>query len=105
MLYNTNVCCVFSLQSLHRGDSNEFTKYTIFNKKNPLKITLFLICVGEVWDFSKGLKNEFETAVVNRAETMKKRFSVAINISCNQTYKLCIIHSTCFLTSRRMFYF
>ena len=32
------VCCVFSLESPHRGDSNENTQYTIFNvnKKNTL---------------------------------------------------------------------
>ena len=32
------VCCVFSLESPHRGDSNEYTQYTIFNmnKKNTL---------------------------------------------------------------------
>ena len=32
------VCCVFSLESPHRGDSNEYTQYTIFNIKK--KITL-----------------------------------------------------------------
>ena len=49
-----NVCCVFSLESPHRGDFNEYTQHTIFNILNlPL------------WDFSKGLKGEFETAVVN----------------------------------------
>ena len=57
------VCCVFSLESPHRGDSNEYTQCTIFNmnKKNILNYpesaaTSF---------FSRGLKNEFETAVVN----------------------------------------
>ena len=36
--FNVKVCCVFSLESPHRGDSNEYTKYTIFNtnKKNIL---------------------------------------------------------------------
>ena len=35
------VCCVFSLESPHRGDSNEYTQYTIFNmnKKNTLNYT------------------------------------------------------------------
>ena len=27
------VCCVFPLESHHRGDSNEYTHYTIFNIK------------------------------------------------------------------------
>ena len=35
IFYNTKVCSVFSLQSLHRGDSNEYTQYTILNIKNP----------------------------------------------------------------------
>ena len=30
---NMRVCCVFSLESPHRGDSNEYTQYTIFNIK------------------------------------------------------------------------
>ena len=28
---NMKVCCVFSLESSHRGDSNEYIQYTIFN--------------------------------------------------------------------------
>ena len=55
---------MFSLESPHRGDSNVYTQYTFFNmnkkKKHP-KITQ--IC--SYGSFSKGLKNEFETAVVN----------------------------------------
>ena len=27
------VCCLFSLESPHLGQSNEYTKYTIFNIK------------------------------------------------------------------------
>ena len=27
---NMKVCCVFSLESPHRGDSNVYTQYTIF---------------------------------------------------------------------------
>ena len=32
------VCCIISLESPHRGDSNEYTQYTIFNmnKRNTL---------------------------------------------------------------------
>ena len=35
---NIKVCCVFSLESPHWGDSNEYTQYTVFNIKK--KITL-----------------------------------------------------------------
>ena len=36
--FNLKVCCVFSIESPHRGDSNEYTQFTIFNmrKKNTL---------------------------------------------------------------------
>ena len=36
--FNMKVCCVFSLESPHRCDSNAYTKHTIFNIKK--KITL-----------------------------------------------------------------
>ena len=54
---------MFSLESPHRGDSNDYTQYTIFNieRKSP-KIIPNL----QLLDFfSKGLKNEFKTAMVN----------------------------------------
>ena len=31
IFFNMKVCCVFSLESPHRGDSNEYTQYNIFN--------------------------------------------------------------------------
>ena len=31
--FNMKVCCVFSLESPHRGDSSEYTQYTIINIK------------------------------------------------------------------------
>ena len=54
---------MFSLESPHRGDSNKYTLYTIFNmnKKNTVNYPK-----SAAMGFSfKGLKNEFETAVVN----------------------------------------
>ena len=38
IFFNMKVWCVFSLESPHQGDSNEYTQYTIFNIKQ--KITL-----------------------------------------------------------------
>ena len=37
VFFKMKVCCVFALESPHRGDSNEYTQYTIFNtiKKAP----------------------------------------------------------------------
>ena len=31
IIFNMKVYCVFSLESPHRGNSNKYTKYTIFN--------------------------------------------------------------------------
>ena len=33
LLYHEIVCCVYSLESPHRGDSNEYTQHTIIIKK------------------------------------------------------------------------
>ena len=54
---------MFSLESPHRGDSNENTVYTIFNV-NKMYTLNYPKSAAMVF-FSKGLKNEFETAVVN----------------------------------------
>ena len=53
---------MFSLESPHQGDSNEYTHYTIFNILK--KITLNCP-ISAAMGFSQGLKNEFEKAVVN----------------------------------------
>ena len=57
------IYCVFSLESPHQGDSNENKKYTIFNIKK--KIPLNFPKSAAMGFLSQGLKNEFETAVVN----------------------------------------
>ena len=48
---------------LIRGDSNEYTYYIIFNMNE--KNTLNYPKSAAMGFFSKGLNNEFETAVVN----------------------------------------
>ena len=35
---NMKVCCVFSFESPHRGDSNEYTQYIIFNIKKKISL-------------------------------------------------------------------
>ena len=52
---------MFSLESPQRGDSNEYTQYTISPQKNHSKLSQ--ICSYGI--YSKGPKNEFKTAVVN----------------------------------------
>ena len=53
---------MFSLELPHRGDSNEYTQYTIFSIKIENHPKLSLICISRI--FSKGLNNEFETVIV-----------------------------------------
>ena len=55
---------MFSSELPHRGDSNVYTQYTIFNIKKK-KFTLYYPQSAAMGFFSKGLKNEFETAMVN----------------------------------------
>ena len=68
---------MFSLESPHRGDSNEYTKYTIFNIKKKITLKLSQICSYGI--FSKGLKNEFEIAVVNEPSGFE-RLKFTVNI-------------------------
>ena len=63
------VCCVFSLELPHRGDSNEYTQYTIFNIKKKIILNY---SNSAAMDFcSKGLKNEFKTAMVNETSVFE----------------------------------
>ena len=62
LFFNMKVYCVFSLESPHRGDSNEYAKYTIFSIKNKLTLYYPKCNYG---NFSKGLQKEFEIAVGN----------------------------------------
>ena len=54
---------MFSLESPQQGDSNEYTQYTIFQYRKENLPKLPQICYYGIC--SKGLKNEFETVVVN----------------------------------------
>ena len=54
---------MFSVESPHRGDSNEYTQYTIYSIKK--KIVLNYPKAAAMGFCSKGLKKEFETAKVN----------------------------------------
>ena len=54
---------MFSLESPHGGDSNEYTQYTIFNIKK--KITLNYPKSSAMRFCSKGPKKEFDIVVLN----------------------------------------
>ena len=55
---------MFSSESPHQNDSNEYIQHTIFNILE--KVTVNYPKSAAMRFFSQGLKNEFETAVVNQ---------------------------------------
>ena len=56
------ICCVFSLESPHRGDSNEHTQDIIFNIKKKISLN----CPNSAaMGFFQGTQKKFETAVEN----------------------------------------
>ena len=63
------VYCVFSLESPHRGDSNEDTQYTTSQYEKANNPKLSQICNYGIG--SKGPKNEFEPAVVNESSVFE----------------------------------
>ena len=63
IFFNMKVWCVFSLESPHRGDSNEYTRYTNINIKRKITLNYSKSTVTGI--FSKRFKNELETVVVN----------------------------------------
>ena len=69
ILFNVRVCCLFSLESPHQGDSNEYTQYTVSNINTENHPKLSQVCSYEI--FSKGLKNKFKTAVVNESSVFE----------------------------------
>ena len=69
---------MFSLESPHRGDSNEYRQNTIFNMKKKKHLKLSQICSYGI--ISKGLTNEFETAVVNEPSVFEPLKFDCINI-------------------------
>ena len=81
IFFNMKVYCVFTLESPHRGDSNEYTQYTIFQYDNEKHPKLSQICSYGI--FSYGLKNEFERAVVNEPPVFEllKFYCIALNLA------------------------
>ena len=55
IFFNMKACCVFSLESPHRGDSNEYTQHAIINikKKITLNYPKYNKCL-HLWDFLLG---------------------------------------------------
>ena len=64
IFFNMKVCCLLSLKSPHRGNTNEYTQYTIFNI--TLKISLNYP-VSAVVGFSLGTQEQVQNSRGKRA--------------------------------------
>ena len=78
IFFNIKVCCVFSIESPHRGDSNEYTKYTIVNIK---KINLNYIPSLHLWIFFEGTQERPRNSRGKRAISVRATEGLLYNLS------------------------
>ena len=57
IFFNMKVCCVFSLESPHRGDSNEYKQYTIFKINKKIILNYPMLC-----DFFQGTQEQVQNS-------------------------------------------
>ena len=89
---------MFSLEWPHRGDSDEYTQYTIFNIKK--KITLNYPKSAALGFCAKGHKNEFKTAIINEPSVFEP-----LKFYCTwKSRNFCYIHSMEMLSPFRVKY-
>ena len=66
------VCCLYSLESPHRGDSNKYTQHTIISiKRKSTEYIPNAIMSAAIGFLYKGLKNDFDIAVVNESSVFE----------------------------------
>ena len=80
--------------SRYRGDSTGNSQYTIFNlkqSKSPLIIQNL-----QQGDFFKGLKNEFETSIINEPSVFEPlKFYCTCILAENVVLAIILFHRTC----------
>ena len=62
------VYCVYSLESPHRGDSNEYTQYTIFNIKKKITVNY---SKSAAMGFFQGTQRRVRNSRGNRAISVR----------------------------------
>ena len=77
---------MFSLESPQRGDSNEYTQYTISQYKKETHTKLSQICNYGI--SSKGPKNGFKTVVVNEPSVFEPLSSSTVFCYCSDALSL-----------------
>ena len=93
---------MFSLESPHRGDSSEYTQFT-FQVKKENQRKLSYICNYRI--FSKGLKNEFETAVVNEPSVFEplKFYCISLILTKEKQNVISVRFSSSFSRASRIY--
>ena len=87
IFFNIKVCCVFSLELPHRGDSNGYTQYTIFNIKKENHPKLSQICSN--WFLLQGTRERVRNSRGKRA--ISARAIEVLLYMCADKFYLCII--------------
>ena len=97
--FNIKVCCVFSLESPHRGDSNEYTQHTIFNLKeeNHPKYPIYnnVCSYGIFLGTREHVRNSCgKRAIGVRAIEVKKQYWI---MSVGLTPNVLLVHVLCLI--------
>ena len=66
--YTTKIFCVFSLESPHRGDSNEYTQCIIFNIKKKIALNY---PISAAMGFFQGTQELFRNSHGKRATSVR----------------------------------
>ena len=85
IFFNIKVYYVFSLESPHRGNSNEYTQYTIYNMEKVKHPKLSQICSCGI--LCQVTQEEFETAVVNEPSVFEplKFYCISMTMSSHRS--------------------
>ena len=90
IFFNIKVCCVFSLESPHRGDSKEYTQHAIINTKKKMTLDYSkynYVCTYRIFSLEtreRVRNNRGERAIAVRAIEVLL-YMTPIKISCMLT--------------------
>ena len=65
IFFKIKLCCVYSLELSHQGDSYKYTEHTVLRKNKRSRIIPNIINICSYGKKFQGLKNNFKKAVVN----------------------------------------
>ena len=96
-----NVCCVFSLELPHLGDSNEYTQYSIFNIKKEKSPEIILNL--QLWDFFQGTQESVPNSRGNEPSVFQPLKVYCISASAAMERELYVVNYVNFIKSKNSF--